>query len=668
MKDEQMEMLSRVEATLGSKARTSSNSSSSGHSISSGPALTPGKTPSEVEDYDEEHFLVKQMYDLALNGTYRGTSAGGVFVEAFLEKLRRKAPSVVLPVSRIAQRMADSSCCRKALPENTMPSPALSPDSIRESSPASCFPSRMTCDKLVTVYFQEWQSVFSILDQNVFLSEYQRFFDDDTASQTSASFPAMLALVLILSSLANKDASTAMSGTESRRLYSVIGSQTATNLAGVQVCALALLYSLHIGNLDDMWLYKSQATSLVFRLGLHRDPHSLRTPEGGMTPYEQDLRRRVFWAVYALDVFASTVLGSPRAFHDNTIECDMPQAIEDEIVVSAVITPPSNIPPVSCPLAMIQFSRVFANIIDTVYAPAQHSYPYKTIVMLDDQLETWKRELPTNLKFEFANGMPSATLTPVHQKSPLILMMYHYARILIHLPALTAPLDDASMTHGSGSNVAVMQSAKTYIQVSNYLKARNVAATLPLSPTRTTFLLGGIVLYGAVEYSKGGALLQQVRKIISNGLSYLYADMQANIPGSISQDCYQWLEETCDVILNGSQAPRKKSEPKTKEERQPRIKMESPPSYPPRQSRVKVESPANGAAEQNQLLDDILSLHKPWPKTQGYVAEGATSITIPRSPTTTATTDMFESCGFDDFSLADSTALMENFNWEVNWP
>lgn len=525
---------------------------------------------------DEEAYVVHQINTLSEEGIYKGSAAGGVFIEAFLEKLKSKNKPVTSLVNslfkNLDQPLQQSSVNQSPPSPDAFPTPVsiaspLSASPASTTAPILTLPSRLTSDRLTATYFHEWNSMFAILDQYAYLEEYQNVMSLLSTAEATNNYDALKGketfmvtalLVVYLGSIATKDKS-AQAMAESNKLEQEWKKafthqlQSKPTLATVQALVLALIASMHVGNSNDVAWYRMLAINTTQRLGLHRCHKSLKMHNGEQLPfYEQEMRRRLFWVTYTLDCFAAAQLGSPRLLNDEDIECALPSNIDDDMLRSASDSPSegdNKMTQMSCPLSIIHFSKCLANILRTIYSSVKKTHPYKTVVQLEDQLESWRRELPTDLKFDFANGQPSATLSPVHQKSPLHLMFYHYARILIHLPALSSI---SSGTRGSASCVAVMQSAKLLIQVSNYLKHRAVISTIPMNPSRMNVFFAALVMYGAVDYSKGGALLMDVRKTIQSLQSHIFADIQIRRPGSLSQESFHLFEQVCDGLLSGS--------------------------------------------------------------------------------------------------------------------
>lgn len=613
IKDEQMELLAKVESV--NNNTSSSNTLPSPRNSTSAPPMRPPSIHDEGED--EEAYVVHEINTLSIDGSYKGSSAGGVFIDAFLEKLKTKNESVTPLVTELFKHLDENHSLPllASSPEAMLtPISMASPDATTTTIPApsssffSTFtiPNRMTADKLTATYFHEWNSMFAVLDQYAYLEEYQTVMNSLAAAESSNSydklkgketFLVVALLVLSLGSLASKDKSQ-QAMAESAKLEAdwkrafTSQLQTTPSLATVQALVLAELYSLHTGQLADVWHYRMMAVSMTQRLGLHRCHKSLKLSNGNqLSFYDQEMRRRLFWVTYSLDCFSAALLGAPRLLNDADIECAVPMNIDDELLRGESAPESQAMTQMSCPLSVIHFTKCLANILETIYS-SNKTHPYKTVVMLEDQLESWRRELPSDLKFEFNNGAPAAVLAAVHQKSPLLLMFYHYARILIHMPAVSAPsLGTNAGTRGSASCVAVMQSAKVLIQVGNYLKARSVIPTVPMNPSRSYVFFGALVLYGAVDYSKGGALLSDIKKVMSSAMSHLYSDLQLHRPGCLTPDSFQRFEEICDVLLNA--VPRRNSDsedkPKAVRKRRPSTKPEpvvhlTPPEEPKKDS------------------------------------------------------------------------------------
>lgn len=600
IKDEQMEMLSKVDSL-------------SPHRKSEDLSIKPPTPPTDSED--DEAYFAHQINTLSDDGSYHGSSAGGVFIEALFEKLKTKNCSFIPQLYQLYNNLnspfvytqqTSPKDFKSSLHFPISPPATASPPSISSSS--SFFesiemPSRLSSDKLISTYFHEWNTMHAVLDQYEFLDNYQLLMNRFASAEHSGNYndlhgseltAIVVLIVASLGSVALKDKSPSAVAEcwklekEWKRLFSH-ELQIKPSLLTVQALVLAQLYSLHTGQQNDVWHYRMMSASMCQRLGLQRCHKSLKLSNGkSLSFYQQEMRRRVFWAAYTLDCFAAALLGAPRLLMDKDIECALPSNIDDDMLRGEIEDDSekgvASTTQMTCPLTVIYFAQVLGNILDTIYAPAPSSHTYKTVVRLEDKLEQWRRELPSELRFEFANGAPGPALAPLHQKSPLLLILYHYARILIHIPAISpSTLQNAnSGARGSTSFVAVMQSAKVALQVTNYLKARCVIPCLSFNPARMSVFFASIVLYGAVDYSKGGALLLDIRKILASTVSHLCSDLQLHRPGSLTPSCFQIFEESCDNLLNApakktDTTRRRRSSKKKDSDKEPEVKIKTEP-------------------------------------------------------------------------------------------
>lgn len=652
IKDEQLELLSRVETTLNSKHSTDVKVKAE---LEICPDLDASKricATAEQEEEDQEYYVVKQINTLGADGSYTGSSSGGCMIKTLIEKFQDKGMDhkLIESLSKISNSINDmhflSTDCMiypvTPCGEGNTPGSWTVPYTI----------SKISMDHLTTIYFQEWHSMYPILDQSSFLSTY----DLEMLSSGTSIERVILYLVLSLASLATRDTkSKEGNGLEAWRLRNewkqlfTPALQSAPSLSSAQALALALLYSLHTGNVDDMWHYRVMAVNMSQRLGLHRCHKSLRTHEGkALSVKEQETRRRIFWSINSLDCFAAATLGAPKLIRDQDIECAMPVNDDDHVITPDAISPADTqkalstsssngeVKIESCSLAVIKFSQILASILDTVYSCTTPNHSYKTVVQLEDRLESWRRELAPSLKFDLQNGKPTATLLPLHQKSPILLMLYHSARITLHMPAITgSTAAKRDLIKLSGSNVALTQSAKTYLQIYNYLNARHVTATIPMPLSRMCALYGGIIMYGALDYSKCGSLMQEVRSILNKSLKQLEIDSDVCWPGALTSECYELLHDICcTVIPGGTRRKSSTNEPivvrnkETSAEEEPSLSsMNMPESVEKESIELNMSSsiimPAN---------DNKVSRAKPLPGSKGYSDESGALEALDNDP------------------------------------
>ncbi len=480
------------------------------------------------------------------------------------------------------------------------------------------FPTKSIMDKLITVFFQEWGSILPIFDQDKFLKDYISFIAlidhnfvidnmfNKKEQEKIESFAIQLLLCISLSSLVidlkNQNQFQPINNNNSNNInfflrhslksyenqWIKLINQKFQNIPtsrNLQILLLIQLYYQFTGNYQQIWKYRILSVNMAQRLGLHKCPKTIVTPDRSkLTINEQQKRRHLFWIVYSLDCFAAAILGAPRLINERDVECALPTAT---MKISSGLTDDSlgQEQIIHYEEYFFQFSRVFAKILDTAHSSSyfEKTNSYKSTIQLEQCLESWRKDLPESLKFELINGRPSST---GHQnyRAPLFSLMYHYAFIMIHLPEVSViSVDEENKSgdsnkpsaRGSASYLAVVKHAKIYLQVFNYMNSENIQFTLPLNSVRMSLFMGLMTTFGAIDYSKTGALLQDVKKCIKNTLEFVFNYNNSDFPGRISLESYQALEEVFDGLLSLSPKSLPSIMDKKRKSRSFKLKQES---------------------------------------------------------------------------------------------
>ncbi|KAF9954848.1 hypothetical protein BGZ72_004248 [Mortierella alpina] len=86
----------------------------------------------------------------------------------------------------------------------------------------------------------------------------------------------------------------------------------------VQALVLMSHHQFAQGNYSGGWLYTGMAIRIAHEIGLHRQDISTNMPE------QDEIRRRVWWALYLCDRFGSSMLGRPLSINDEDFSVQMP--------------------------------------------------------------------------------------------------------------------------------------------------------------------------------------------------------------------------------------------------------------------------------------------------------------------------------------------------------
>ncbi|KAF9575763.1 hypothetical protein EC968_001550 [Mortierella alpina] len=86
----------------------------------------------------------------------------------------------------------------------------------------------------------------------------------------------------------------------------------------VQALVLMSHHQFAQGNYSGGWLYTGMAIRIAHEIGLHRQDISTNMPE------QDEVRKRVWWALYLCDRFGSSMLGRPLSINDEDFSVQMP--------------------------------------------------------------------------------------------------------------------------------------------------------------------------------------------------------------------------------------------------------------------------------------------------------------------------------------------------------
>ena len=102
-------------------------------------------------------------------------------------------------------------------------------------------------------------------------------------------------------------------------------------LESAQCRLIQVLYLLMSSRFNQAWYIFGHALQIISALGLHRRDDRKRPGSAPKRDYiDQQCRKRTFWVAYILDKYLGVIFGRPRHYHDDDIDQDFPDAINDE--------------------------------------------------------------------------------------------------------------------------------------------------------------------------------------------------------------------------------------------------------------------------------------------------------------------------------------------------
>jgi len=149
----------------------------------------------------------------------------------------------------------------------------------------------------------------------------------------------------------------------------------------------------------DACMVMGIAARLALRMGYHRDPR--RFPH--LSPFEGELRRRVFFLVETFDLLLSFQAGLPPIINEEECDIDPPRNLSDEdFDEDCTELPPSRPPVEATSMLYFHYKSVFAKTFRRVmrHALSVKSPSYEDTVRLDQELLEMQDEKPSCLKMK----------------------------------------------------------------------------------------------------------------------------------------------------------------------------------------------------------------------------------------------------------------------------
>lgn len=98
-------------------------------------------------------------------------------------------------------------------------------------------------------------------------------------------------------------------------------------LESAQARILQALYLLQSSRMSKAWFTFGAATQISAVIELHRKQGRVKAQYDYITA---QCRKRTFWVAYTIDMYLSVVFGRPRHFHDEDIDQEFPDSVNDE--------------------------------------------------------------------------------------------------------------------------------------------------------------------------------------------------------------------------------------------------------------------------------------------------------------------------------------------------
>lgn len=207
-------------------------------------------------------------------------------------------------------------------------------------------------------------------------------------------------------------------------------------LESAQSRLVQVLYLLMSSRFNQAWYTFGHALQIISALGLHRRDNPKRSSSQGDYDYiTEQCKRRTFWVAYTLDKYLAIVFGRPQHYHDNDIDQEFPDAVNDEDMFKGG---PRTRNTEDCHIdSLISHARL-AQIAERI---SREVYSIKAVPdnvrlaashRLGADLRSWKASLPPIL----GAINPRSLIPSFRRQATALKLSYCHAVMLAHRPFL----------------------------------------------------------------------------------------------------------------------------------------------------------------------------------------------------------------------------------------
>ncbi|KAJ5587535.1 uncharacterized protein N7459_003300 [Penicillium hispanicum] len=312
----------------------------------------------------------------------------------------------------------------------------------------AALPERPIVNRLIYRYFNSNSPALHVIHKPTFQNNYRKFWSDPHGSPIS-----WLALIYSIMGLA---------------IFAALGAgEENADLRGTPIemirtyrgcCAQCLVLSNNAQpgpyTLEAFLIYIEVAVAvrLALRMGLHRDSDNVG---GNITPYQGEIRRRIWHLLVQMDLLASFHNGLPPMVQAIESDTRVPLNLKDEdfdedTTELPASRPETEITGMSYTLAKGRIARVFGKIIEQ--ANLLTLPPYHEVTALDQELRQAFAAVPPFLRV--APMELSITESPqlIVQRFS-IAVLFHKSQCVLHRKYLMNKKDNAEFSHSKKAGI-----------------------------------------------------------------------------------------------------------------------------------------------------------------------------------------------------------------------
>ena len=303
-------------------------------------------------------------------------------------------------------------------------------------------PKRAVTDKLVARYFNSYDPAVHILHPPSWYRKYERHWQDP--SKTGPAWLGQLFAIMCLAMNSYyrmddeppeyRDKSLALAANYRTLTGQCLLLADFTKPVNDMIESMVLhLHCEHARSRDaevGVWVLVGMIARLAMRMGYHRDPKNY----SNITPFQGEMRRRVWTFVRQSDLLFSFQIGLPSMIRLGDCDTELPRNLfDDEFDEDTQVLPPSRPPneptPVSYMCAKANMAFAFGKTVERLHQVSTISY--EEIIALDHELREARAELPPHLRLRSIDESMTDPGALVMQRYNLSIL-YHKGQCVLH--------------------------------------------------------------------------------------------------------------------------------------------------------------------------------------------------------------------------------------------
>lgn len=205
----------------------------------------------------------------------------------------------------------------------------------------------------------------------------------------------------------------------------------------------------------DIWLLVGTIVNIATHMGLHRDAGA--SPD--VSPFDGEMRRRIWAFIFQVDLGVSTQVGKPRHIKQDQTDTQWPHNLADsDFDEDSAELPPSrpetDITPILYTLAKLRLLSVGAKGADLAFSTSPGSYA--EALQTEKEIDAARSALPPSMKWRGSGDPSLLAMTPLSVINSMWLeLCAQKLKMLTHKPFVAPPtpsdnLDAHQLAH-SGS-------------------------------------------------------------------------------------------------------------------------------------------------------------------------------------------------------------------------